>query len=548
MKATPTRRGFLAGAAAGAAAAAAGPASPAATAADAARRPLPGHAGRPSAAAGRSRPAATARRSWSRTTGGPRSPSTRRGRRGRTSSTWAASRWRSPSPPTVAAAVTTAFCEKPGLVIVDLRAGTVAKRVDVGPAHRSASPSPRAARSCSSAAASRRAHRRSSTPRPRRDRRAPRSASCRASWSPSRAAPAPGWPSTREDQIVRVHLRTGRISRTHETPWLPDRLALAPDGKRILVMPRQARRRPRQRDRDAAAAACATSTRAALPSARRPGRPASGGSSRWPGPARSSSSARRQAHRRARRRRPARTRDRGRAGVDRRCAHRQTSRESAMSPNPPTGEFLRGAARVAATTGIASLGGGLAATGRRRRGARGPTAQRPAPDDRPGAPSGPSARRPPDAGALLAGRERHAHRPLPRVVDGLLALTRDVLDRHVRPQQGIYGTFVVGTQFTMDPSIPTIGDLFKEVGYRTAFFGKWHLSFPGDPPTNARGRARHRPEQPARRLRVRRLRDLAALGRRRLQRRLHERSGLDRAGPDVAPAPTPRTSSRGSAC
>jgi arylsulfatase A-like enzyme len=52
------------------------------------------------------------------------------------------------------------------------------------------------------------------------------------------------------------------------------------------------------------------------------------------------------------------------------------------------------------------------------------------------------------------------------------------------PQQGIYGTFVVGTQFTMDPSIPTIGDLFKEVGYRTAFFGKWHLSFPGDPPTN----------------------------------------------------------------
>ena len=52
------------------------------------------------------------------------------------------------------------------------------------------------------------------------------------------------------------------------------------------------------------------------------------------------------------------------------------------------------------------------------------------------------------------------------------------------PQQGIYGTFVLGTQFTMDPSIPTIGDLFKEIGYQTAFFGKWHLSFPGDPPTN----------------------------------------------------------------
>ncbi|MCW2991156.1 MAG: sulfatase [Solirubrobacterales bacterium] len=43
------------------------------------------------------------------------------------------------------------------------------------------------------------------------------------------------------------------------------------------------------------------------------------------------------------------------------------------------------------------------------------------------------------------------------------------------PQQGVYGTFVLGTQFTMDPSIPTIGDLFRELGYQTAFFGKWHL-------------------------------------------------------------------------
>jgi arylsulfatase len=48
----------------------------------------------------------------------------------------------------------------------------------------------------------------------------------------------------------------------------------------------------------------------------------------------------------------------------------------------------------------------------------------------------------------------------------------------------MFGTFVLGTQFTMDPSIPTVGDLFKDVGYQTAFFGKWHLSFPGEPPTN----------------------------------------------------------------
>ncbi len=52
------------------------------------------------------------------------------------------------------------------------------------------------------------------------------------------------------------------------------------------------------------------------------------------------------------------------------------------------------------------------------------------------------------------------------------------------PQQGVYGTFILGAQFNMDPSIPTIGDLFREVGYRTAFFGKWHLSYPGEIPSS----------------------------------------------------------------
>lgn len=45
------------------------------------------------------------------------------------------------------------------------------------------------------------------------------------------------------------------------------------------------------------------------------------------------------------------------------------------------------------------------------------------------------------------------------------------------PHHGIYGNFLQGYQYTMDPSIPTIGDLMKEQGYRTAFIGKWHLSF-----------------------------------------------------------------------
>ncbi|MTD44270.1 sulfatase-like hydrolase/transferase [Conexibacter sp. W3-3-2] len=55
------------------------------------------------------------------------------------------------------------------------------------------------------------------------------------------------------------------------------------------------------------------------------------------------------------------------------------------------------------------------------------------------------------------------------------------------PQTGLYGTFIVGAQFNVDPSIPTIGDLFKSIGYRTAFFGKWHLSYPGEIPTSAEG-------------------------------------------------------------
>lgn len=46
------------------------------------------------------------------------------------------------------------------------------------------------------------------------------------------------------------------------------------------------------------------------------------------------------------------------------------------------------------------------------------------------------------------------------------------------PQHGVFGNFLQGFQYTMDPAIPTLGDLFQAQGYRTAYFGKWHLSFP----------------------------------------------------------------------
>jgi arylsulfatase A-like enzyme len=47
------------------------------------------------------------------------------------------------------------------------------------------------------------------------------------------------------------------------------------------------------------------------------------------------------------------------------------------------------------------------------------------------------------------------------------------------PQHGIFGNFLQSWQFSLDPRIPTIGDLMREQGYTTAFFGKWHLSMVG---------------------------------------------------------------------
>ena len=113
--------------------------------------------------------------------------------------------------------------------------------------------------------------------------------------------------------------------------------------------------------------------------------------------------------------------------------------------------------------------------------------------------------RPPNILLLMTDQERHRD----RLPDDLPVPTRCWFDAHgtnldrfhsssmacspargtmwtgmYAPQQGMYGTFIVGAQFNMDPSIPTIGDLLKELGYRTAFFGKWHLSFPGEPPSS----------------------------------------------------------------
>jgi arylsulfatase A-like enzyme len=47
------------------------------------------------------------------------------------------------------------------------------------------------------------------------------------------------------------------------------------------------------------------------------------------------------------------------------------------------------------------------------------------------------------------------------------------------PQNGIFGNFLQSWQFSLDPRIPTLGDLMREQGYTTAYYGKWHLSVAG---------------------------------------------------------------------
>ena len=60
------------------------------------------------------------------------------------------------------------------------------------------------------------------------------------------------------------------------------------------------------------------------------------------------------------------------------------------------------------------------------------------------------------------------------------------------PQNGIFGNFLQSWQFSLDPRIPTIGDLMREQGYTTAYYGKWHLSMAGLSATEGAGRERGR--------------------------------------------------------
>ena len=100
------------------------------------------------------------------------------------------------------------------------------------------------------------------------------------------------------------------------------------------------------------------------------------------------------------------------------------------------------------------------------------------------------------------------------------------------PQHGIFGNFLQSWQFSLDPRIPTIGDLLREQGYTTAFFGKWHLSMLGRDPAREPGREPQGQLPRAARIRLLGPGHLARA--RGLQRRHLQRPALDPSGRRLA--------------
>ena len=136
------------------------------------------------------------------------------------------------SPDGRTAAVTTAFWDAPGLVLVDLASAEVRKRLEVGPA-------PGGLAFCGGRLVVTGGEQEGGVwlvdPRRRKVLAHRPIGRC-----PRAAVAAPGrdavWIALQaDDAVVRVSARSGRVQRTLRTPPHPDRLAVSPDGRRLLV-------------------------------------------------------------------------------------------------------------------------------------------------------------------------------------------------------------------------------------------------------------------------------------------------------------------------
>jgi DNA-binding beta-propeller fold protein YncE len=132
------------------------------------------------------------------------------------------------------AAVTTAFWDEPGLTIVDLYSGALRARLAVGPAPFDVAFATDGRRLLVSGGEQEGTIHIV-------DARTLKVAGSRAIGTvPRGLAVVPGanqaWIALNGlNSLVRVDLRTGRVGRTVRTPRLPDRVAIAPDGRHLLV-------------------------------------------------------------------------------------------------------------------------------------------------------------------------------------------------------------------------------------------------------------------------------------------------------------------------
>jgi len=132
------------------------------------------------------------------------------------------------------AAVTLAFTKEPGLAIVDLRSGAVHERVAVGPAPFAVAFTAGGKRLLVGGGEQEGTLHVLETAGFTSIRRVDVGLVPRAVIA-ARGGGGAWIALNAEERVVRVDLRTGRITRTLRTPPLPDRLALSPDGRRLLV-------------------------------------------------------------------------------------------------------------------------------------------------------------------------------------------------------------------------------------------------------------------------------------------------------------------------